>query len=46
MPMQKTRFRTKAIVLVWTPPHFWALALLLAPRYAAAKVPMLPVVQE
>jgi heme o synthase len=33
------------IVLVWTPPHFWALALLLAPGYAAAKVPMLPVVR-
>jgi protoheme IX farnesyltransferase len=32
------------IVLVWTPPHFWALALLLAPQYAAAEVPMLPVV--
>jgi protoheme IX farnesyltransferase len=34
-----------AIVLLWTPPHFWALALLLAPRYAAAQVPMLPVVR-
>ncbi len=33
------------IVLLWTPPHFWALALLLAPRYAAAEVPMLPVVR-
>jgi protoheme IX farnesyltransferase len=33
------------IVLVWTPPHFWALALLLAPQYAAADVPMLPVVR-
>ena len=33
------------IVLVWTPPHFWALALLIAPNYAAAKVPMLPVVR-
>jgi heme o synthase len=33
------------IVLVWTPPHFWALALLIAPGYAAAKVPMLPVVR-
>jgi protoheme IX farnesyltransferase len=32
------------IVLVWTPPHFWSLALLIAPGYAAAKVPMLPVV--
>jgi protoheme IX farnesyltransferase len=33
------------IVLLWTPPHFWALALLLAPRYADAGVPMLPVVR-
>src|SRR5205085_942526 len=33
------------IVLLWTPPHFWALALLLAPNYAAARVPMLPVVR-
>jgi protoheme IX farnesyltransferase len=33
------------IVLLWTPPHFWALALLLAPRYEAAGVPMLPVVR-
>jgi protoheme IX farnesyltransferase len=33
------------IVLLWTPPHFWALALLLAPHYKAASVPMLPVVR-
>jgi heme o synthase len=33
------------IVLLWTPPHFWALALLLAPRYSAARVPMMPVVR-
>jgi protoheme IX farnesyltransferase len=33
-----------AIVLLWTPPHFWALALLLTPQYTAARVPMLPVV--
>jgi heme o synthase len=33
------------IVLLWTPPHFWALALLLAPHYEAAQVPMLPVVR-
>jgi protoheme IX farnesyltransferase len=32
-----------AIVFLWTPPHFWALALLLREHYAAAKVPMLPV---
>lgn len=33
------------IVLLWTPPHFWALALLLTPQYKAAGVPMLPVVR-
>jgi len=31
------------IVLLWTPPHFWALALLLTRQYRAAGVPMLPV---
>jgi protoheme IX farnesyltransferase len=34
-----------AIVFIWTPPHFWALALLIKDNYAAAKVPMLPVVR-
>ena len=33
-----------AIVFFWTPPHFWALSLLLKDDYASAKVPMLPVV--
>ena len=33
------------IVFFWTPPHFWALALLIRDSYAAAKVPMLPVVR-
>ena len=33
-----------AIVFFWTPPHFWALALMLKDDYAAAGVPMLPVV--
>jgi heme o synthase len=33
------------IVFFWTPPHFWALALLIKDQYAAAKVPMLPVVR-
>jgi protoheme IX farnesyltransferase len=33
------------IVFLWTPPHFWALALLIRDNYAAAKVPMLPVVR-
>jgi heme o synthase len=30
------------IVFFWTPPHFWALALLIRENYEAAKVPMLP----
>jgi len=34
-----------AIVLLWTPPHFWALALLLSRHYEAADVPMMPVVR-
>ena len=33
-----------AIVLFWTPPHFWALSLLLKDDYARARIPMLPVV--
>ena len=32
-----------AIVFLWTPPHFWALALLLKDDYAKAQIPMLPV---
>jgi protoheme IX farnesyltransferase len=32
------------IVFLWTPPHFWALALRFREDYAAASVPMLPVV--
>src|SRR5206468_7584361 len=33
------------IVFLWTPPHFWALALLLKRDYEAARIPMLPVVR-
>ena len=33
------------IVFVWTPPHFWALALLIRRNYEAARIPMLPVVR-
>ena len=33
------------IVFLWTPPHFWALALMIKNAYAAAGVPMLPVVR-
>ena len=34
-----------AIVFFWTPPHFWALALLIKRDYQAAGIPMLPVVR-
>jgi protoheme IX farnesyltransferase len=34
-----------AIVFCWTPPHFWALALRYHDDYAAAGIPMLPVVR-
>ncbi|MBT4514279.1 MAG: protoheme IX farnesyltransferase [Chloroflexi bacterium] len=33
-----------AIIFFWTPPHFWALALLIKDDYEAAGIPMLPVV--
>lgn len=33
-----------AIIFLWTPPHFWALAMRYKDDYAAAGVPMLPVV--
>ena len=33
-----------AIVVFWTPPHFWALSLLMKEEYAAVNVPMMPVV--
>ena len=37
-------FAMFAIIFVWTPPHFWALAIRYRADYAAADVPMLPVV--
>ena len=33
-----------ALIFVWTPPHFWALAIRYREDYAAAEVPMLPAV--
>jgi protoheme IX farnesyltransferase len=33
-----------AVIFLWTPPHFWALAMKFRQDYAAANVPMLPVV--
>ena len=35
-----------AVIFVWTPPHFWALAIKYREDYAAADVPMLPVVAD
>ncbi len=34
-----------AIVFYWTPPHFWALSLLMKDEYAKASIPMMPVVR-
>jgi protoheme IX farnesyltransferase len=34
-----------AIIFVWTPPHFWALALFVQTDYAKVGIPMLPVVR-
>lgn len=33
-----------AIIFIWTPPHFWALAIKYRDDYAAASIPMLPAV--
>src|SRR5258708_5290925 len=35
-----------SVIFVWTPPHFWALAMRYRDDYAAADVPMLPVVSS
>src|SRR5829696_4569779 len=35
-----------AVIFLWTPPHFWALAIKYREDYAAADVPMLPVVSS
>jgi protoheme IX farnesyltransferase len=40
-----TAFYLFAIVFFWTPPHFWALSLLMKDEYAKAGVPMMPVVR-
>ncbi|MEA5601853.1 heme o synthase [Nostoc sp. UHCC 0252] len=34
-----------AIVFLWTPPHFWALALMIKDDYAKVGIPMLPVIE-
>src|SRR5205814_9936185 len=33
-----------ALIFFWTPPHFWALSLLIQKDYEKARIPMLPVV--
>ncbi len=35
-----------AVIFFWTPPHFWALAIRYKDEYAAANVPMMPVVAD
>jgi heme o synthase len=40
-----TAFYLFAIVFFWTPPHFWALSLLMKDEYAKAGTPMMPVVR-
>jgi heme o synthase len=40
-----TAFYLFAIIFFWTPPHFWALSLLMKDEYAKAGVPMMPVVR-
>ena len=39
-----TPVRLFAVIFIWTPPHFWALAVRYRDDYEAAHVPMLPVV--
>jgi heme o synthase len=42
--LEPSAFYLFAIVFYWTPPHFWALALLIKDEYARTGIPMLPVV--
>jgi protoheme IX farnesyltransferase len=42
--LDASAFYLFAIVFYWTPPHFWALALLMKDDYARTGIPMLPVV--
>ena len=43
--LELTAFYLFAIIFFWTPPHFWALALIKRREYAKVGVPMLPVVR-
>lgn len=40
-----TAYELFLIVFLWTPPHFWSLALMISEDYAEVKVPMLPVIE-
>lgn len=40
-----TAFELFMIIFLWTPPHFWALALMISEDYAEVGVPMMPVVE-
>jgi protoheme IX farnesyltransferase len=42
--LESTALYLFAIVFYWTPPHFWALSLLMKDEYARVGVPMMPVV--
>jgi protoheme IX farnesyltransferase len=39
-----TAYELFLIVFLWTPPHFWALALMISEDYAEVNIPMLPVI--
>lgn len=43
--LDATAWALFAIVFLWTPPHFWALSLLMKEEYAKVGVPMMPVVK-
>ncbi len=43
--LEPTSLLLFAVVFIWTPPHFWALALVRMKDYARAGVPMLPVIR-
>jgi len=43
-PLQPAPLLLAIVLFLWTPPHFWSLAIAAHDDYASAKVPMLPVV--
>lgn len=40
-----TAYTLFIVIFLWTPPHFWALALMISEDYAEVNVPMLPVIE-